>query len=65
MADYYTTAHYLAGDADYLTVNISSPNTPGLRDLQHEAHIKQVLQAAIRGRDEAIGQVAARPPVFS
>ena len=64
VADYYTTAHYLAGDADYLTVNISSPNTPGLRDLQHEAHIKQVLQAAIRGRDEAIGQVAARPPVF-
>ena len=25
VADYYTTAHYLAGDADYLTVNISSP----------------------------------------
>ena len=64
VADYYSTAHYLAGDADYLTVNISSPNTPGLRDLQHEAHIKQVLEAAIKGRDEAIGQVAARPPVF-
>jgi len=64
VADYYQGAYYLAGEADYLTVNISSPNTPGLRDLQHENHIKQVLQAAFKGRDEAIGQPDRRPPVF-
>ena len=64
VADYYQGAYYLAGEADYLTVNVSSPNTPGLRDLQHENHIKQVLQAAFKGRDEAIGQPDRRPPVF-
>ena len=64
VADYYQTAAYLAGEADYLTVNISSPNTPGLRDLQHEGHIKQVVQAAFKGRDEAVGQPDKRPPVF-
>ena len=64
VADYYKAAHYLSAEADYLTVNISSPNTPGLRDLQHEAHIKAVLEAAIKGRDEAIAHADARPAVF-
>lgn len=64
VADYYKAAHYLSAEADYLTVNISSPNTPGLRDLQHEAHIKAVLEAAIKGRDEAIARADARPAVF-
>lgn len=64
VADYYKAAHYLSAEADYLTVNISSPNTPGLRDLQHEAHIKAVLEAAIKGRDEAIAHADARPSVF-
>ena len=36
--DYYKTAYHLASLADYVTVNVSSPNTPGLRGLQ-EAHI--------------------------
>ncbi len=64
VADYYKAAYYLSAEADYLTVNISSPNTPGLRDLQHEAHIKAVLEAAIKGRDEAIAHADARPAVF-
>lgn len=64
VADYYKAAYYLSAEADYLTVNISSPNTPGLRDLQHEAHIKTVLEAAIKGRDEAIAHADARPAVF-
>jgi dihydroorotate dehydrogenase len=34
IADYETGAARFADSADYLTVNISSPNTPGLRDLQ-------------------------------
>lgn len=31
--------------ADYITVNISSPNTPGLRDLQHGEELTQLLQS--------------------
>ncbi len=38
--------------ADYVTINVSSPNTPGLRDLQGEARLRGILQA-----------VAARVPV--
>src|SRR5690606_20898315 len=34
VADYAASARLLARWADYLTVNVSSPNTPGLRDLQ-------------------------------
>lgn len=64
VVDYYEAAKFLAAEADYLTVNISSPNTPGLRDLQHEDHIKQVLRAAINGRNEAVEVVSKRPPVF-
>ncbi len=32
--------------ADYLVINISSPNTPGLRDLQNEAFIKELFEKA-------------------
>ena len=63
-ADYHKTAAYLSCFADYLTVNLSSPNTPGLRDLQHEAGLKACLQAAFDGRDEAGGPKAVRPPIF-
>ena len=31
--------------ADYITVNVSSPNTPGLRDLQHGDALKRLLEA--------------------
>jgi dihydroorotate dehydrogenase len=39
-------ARGLGGLADYLVVNLSSPNTPGLRDLQNEAFVQEVLRAA-------------------
>lgn len=51
--DYYKTAHYLAHLADYVTVNISSPNTPGLRDLQDGEALKITLQATFDGLKEA------------
>ena len=44
-ADYALSASLLAGDADYLVVNVSSPNTPGLRDLQAAGRLRQVLTA--------------------
>lgn len=59
-SDYYKTAHYLCDVADYLTVNISSPNTPGLRDLQDADGMKATLQASFDGLKEAMSTV----PVF-
>jgi dihydroorotate dehydrogenase len=45
--DYAALAAAVAPHTDYITVNISSPNTPGLRDLQTEARLAGIL-AAIR-----------------
>lgn len=44
--DYETLVRGLAPLADYLVVNLSSPNTPGLRDLQNESFVRSVLRTA-------------------
>ncbi|MFC4225309.1 quinone-dependent dihydroorotate dehydrogenase [Lysinibacter cavernae] len=44
-ADYVTSAGLLAPVSDYLVVNVSSPNTPGLRGLQELAQLKPLLEA--------------------
>lgn len=49
--------------ASYLAVNISSPNTPGLRALQDEGALTGLLDAVLAARDEAAGHGAV-PPVF-
>jgi dihydroorotate dehydrogenase len=52
VADYAASARRLAPLADYLVVNVSSPNTPGLRDLQAAEKLRpllQAVQAALRG----------------
>ena len=56
----YKTASYLGGLADYITVNISSPNTPGLRDLQDADALRRTLEATFDGLKEA----DVTPPVF-
>jgi dihydroorotate dehydrogenase len=43
--DYPALAAAVAPHADYITINISSPNTPGLRDLQSEARLTAILDA--------------------
>lgn len=48
--------------ADYFVVNISSPNTPGLRNLQHKDDLKLLLTAVLAVRD-ALG-AARRTPVL-
>jgi dihydroorotate dehydrogenase len=45
VADYVRSAERLAPLADYLVVNVSSPNTPGLRDLQAVERLRPLLQA--------------------
>lgn len=44
-ADYAASARLLAPHADYMVVNVSSPNTPGLRDLQATAALRPVLES--------------------
>ncbi len=51
--DYVTGARALAEVADYLVVNVSSPNTPGLRDLQATARLRPLLAAAREALDQA------------
>ena len=41
---------------DYAVINVSSPNTPGLRDLQSETQLRAILQA--------VGTIANRPPIL-
>jgi len=43
--DYPALVSAVSPFADYVTVNISSPNTPGLRDLQGEARLSAILSA--------------------
>lgn len=43
--DYLFSFHELAPYADYFTVNVSSPNTPGLRKLQDRDHLPALLRA--------------------
>ena len=43
--DYLACFLKLAEQADYFTINISSPNTQGLRDLQTESYLRELLQA--------------------
>lgn len=45
VADYVTSARAVAPHADYLVVNVSSPNTPGLRDLQATEALRPILAA--------------------
>jgi dihydroorotate dehydrogenase len=58
IADYVAGIGAFRDLADYITVNISSPNTPGLRDLQGDKELEELLGAiaALRG--------AGDPPVF-
>jgi dihydroorotate dehydrogenase len=58
VGDYVAGVRGMSGVADYLTVNISSPNTPGLRDLQAKGALGDLL-AAIAGARETGG-----PPLF-
>ena len=51
IADYEKSARLLAPYADYLVVNVSSPNTPGLRDLQATDKLRPLLEAVRRQAD--------------
>jgi dihydroorotate dehydrogenase len=52
--DYPLLIEAVAPHADYVVINVSSPNTPGLRDLQGEARLRAILRA--------VGERVTRPP---
>ena len=52
-ADYAASARAVAGVADYVVVNVSSPNTPGLRDLQAADRLRPVLEAVRSALDDS------------
>ncbi|MER8016310.1 quinone-dependent dihydroorotate dehydrogenase [Streptomyces griseoluteus] len=62
VADYVKSAERLAPHADYLVVNVSSPNTPGLRDLQATEALRPLLGAVREAADRATG--ARRVPLL-
>jgi dihydroorotate dehydrogenase len=63
-ADYVAGIEAVAGLAEYLVVNISSPNTPGLRALQDKAPIKDLLTRVLAARDKAVSGTR-RPPLLA
>lgn len=58
--DYVKGVAALAGSVDFFTVNISSPNTPGLRALQGKEFLHALMQRVLAARDVS----AAGSPVF-
>jgi dihydroorotate dehydrogenase len=59
--DYVDGIEAVADLADYVTINISSPNTPGLRDLQGPEQLGRLLQRVLAARD---GMAGRRLPVL-
>jgi dihydroorotate dehydrogenase len=60
IADYEKGVLRFAPLASYLTVNISSPNTPGLRNMQARGELAELLARVTAAREKA----TAHPPVF-
>ncbi|MGW8375855.1 quinone-dependent dihydroorotate dehydrogenase [Streptomyces sp. ODS28] len=54
VGDYVTSTERLAEHADYLVVNVSSPNTPGLRNLQATESLRPLLTAVREAADRTV-----------
>jgi dihydroorotate dehydrogenase len=61
VADYVRLVEVFAPVASYITVNISSPNTPGLRDLQQARSLDDLLTRVMDARDRAAQRHGAIP----
>lgn len=63
-ADYVQGVHTLSQYADYLVINISSPNTPGLRQLQGRKQLKDLVKKVQAARDEMQWGEEGPPPLL-
>ncbi|NKN34947.1 quinone-dependent dihydroorotate dehydrogenase [Agrobacterium sp. a22-2] len=64
VADYVAGIRRFASLASYFTANISSPNTPGLRDLQARDSLSALLSAVLAARDTESQKLGRPLPVF-
>ncbi|WP_321393294.1 quinone-dependent dihydroorotate dehydrogenase [Emcibacter sp.] len=62
--DYVTGLDRLLSYADYFTVNISSPNTPGLRKLQGREALDELLGRLMATREAAMNRLSVIPPLL-
>ncbi len=63
-SDYLTCLRAVYATADYVTVNISSPNTPGLRDLQGAESLERLLAELVDAREALSGVHRKRVPML-
>ena len=61
--DYCATLETLRARGDFFTVNVSSPNTAGLRELQSGEHLKKLLRTISQKRDSLRESVGRRIPL--
>ncbi|MEM9999714.1 MAG: quinone-dependent dihydroorotate dehydrogenase [Pseudomonadota bacterium] len=64
VADYVAGIEVFADVASYFTVNVSSPNTPGLRDLQTRENLRVLLDQVGDARARAEAASKRKPPLF-
>ena len=64
LSDYLEGFKTFQGVADYFTINISSPNTPGLRDLQSPDALDQLLKTIMQTRTQIVDHGGKQRPVF-
>ncbi|PVD20405.1 hypothetical protein C0Q70_18559 [Pomacea canaliculata] len=62
VSDYVTGVRIFGKVADYLVINVSSPNTPGLRDLQGKKELEELLDQVVAERDRL--RVSPKPPLL-
>jgi len=62
--DYLGSFRLLADHADYVVINVSSPNTPGLRELQDAAWLKPLLVALVDENQTRVRAGKARRPLL-
>jgi len=62
--DYLSAFRTLAPKADYVAVNVSSPNTPGLRALQSAGELGRLLETVARERDALAAASGRRVPLL-
>ena len=62
--DYLACLHKVYAVADYITVNISSPNTKGLRELQQASRFDSLLASLASAREALAERYGARRPIL-
>lgn len=63
VGDYISSLRALYRYGDYFAINVSSPNTPGLRELQNRAHLDDLI-AALRAESAALAEGGVPKPLL-